>query len=185
MSTTTARRGLFNDDRTDVPDLSPPAPPAPPPEPIILAPRLDGGAPAVRPATARESAPPSRDVAQPQQGSGSVYTRVHVRTPAPLSEALNQLLVGQLELPSYTQIVTWTCQDHPQDVIAELTRESDQQRIPARRRAVTPTVPVNLKFRGEQLAALLDLIPGGPDAVTRTAAVIASFRVAVKHGIPS
>lgn len=183
--TATARRGLFNDDRTDVPDLSTPEPATRAPEPIVLRPRTDSPGRSNRPATDQQPQTASVIRAKPRQGSHDPYIRIHVRIPAALSEALNQLMVGLLEQPSYTQIVTWTCQDHPQDVVAELTRESDRARVPARRKAVTPTVPMNLKFRDEQLAALLQLIPGGPDAVTRTAAVTAAVRVAVKHGIPS
>ena len=137
--------------------------------------------------------------ARPNRGSGGRPRRGQadtdettvvsaVRIPKPLYDALVQnLLGGMVERPSYAQIVAWTCEDHPDDVLAEINHAvSLAARAPRGRKLATEGVPLALRFRRDERSALDDLVArakAGP--TTRTAAVTAALRVAVKHGLPS
>jgi hypothetical protein len=115
---------------------------------------------------------------------------VAVRIPTPLYEAVvRDLLGGLLERPSYAQIVAWTCEDHDEDVIAELTHAvAASSRTPRGRRLASDGVPLALRFQPDERAALDTVIrrAGGEAAkITRTAGVAAALRVAVKYGIQS
>jgi hypothetical protein len=110
--------------------------------------------------------------------------------PKPLYDAVVHELLGPLlERPSYAQIVGWTCEDHPGEVRAELERSTQNaRRAPRGRRLATEAVPLTLRFAPPELAALDNIMQVVEKAhehrITRTAAVIAALRVAVKHGIP-
>ena len=115
-------------------------------------------------------------------------TVVAVRVPRPLYEAVVRDLLGPLvERPSYAQIVAWTCQDHPGEVHAELQRQvATEARAPRGRRIAADSVPLTPRFLAAELAlvdAIINEVAGTTAKVTRTAAVVAALRVAVKQGI--
>jgi hypothetical protein len=104
-----------------------------------------------------------------------------------LYEAVVRDLLGPLvERPSYAQIVAWTCQDHPGEVNAELERHvSTEARAPRGRRLASDSVPLTPRFLATELALVDAIIKdvAGTAKVTRTAAVVAALRVAIKQGI--
>lgn len=112
-----------------------------------------------------------------------------VRIPKPLYDAVvSDLLAGMIERPSYAQIVAWTCEDHPADVLAELEHATSlTARAPRGRKLATEVVPLALRFRPDERRVLDELVARGSAAgrITRTAAVTAALRVAVKYGLAS
>lgn len=110
-----------------------------------------------------------------------------VRIPKPLYDAVVQdLLAGMVERPSYAQIVAWTCEDHPDEVLAEIEHAAlTAARTPRGRKLATEGVPLALRLRADERLALDDLIAraSAQGRPTRTAAVTAVLRVAVKQGI--
>ncbi|MEO7285378.1 MAG: hypothetical protein ABI140_00490 [Jatrophihabitantaceae bacterium] len=141
-----------------------------------------GRAPADRPARG-SGGRPNRSQGEPADAP-SVSA---VRIPKALYDAVvGELLAGRVERPSYAQIVAWTCEDHPDDVLAELDRAVEfAERVPRGRKLATEVVPLAVRFRPEERRALEDLVErsASAGAVTRTAAVTAALRVAVKHGL--
>lgn len=113
-----------------------------------------------------------------------------VRIPAPLFNAIVHDLLGtRIERPSYAQIVAWTCQDHHGDVVAELQHadSATAARAPRGRKLATNAVAMTLRFQPDEQRLLDDVVTeaGPAGSITRTAAVIAALRVAVKHGLPA
>jgi hypothetical protein len=111
-----------------------------------------------------------------------------VRIPRALYESVVRDLLGALvEKPSYAQIIAWTCQDHPDEVRAELQRQvTADGRAPRGRRIASDSVPLTPRFQPAELAMLDEVaaeVADGSGKVTRTAAVIAALRVAVSQGI--
>jgi len=95
-----------------------------------------------------------------------------------------------LERPSYAQIIAWTCEDHTEEVIAELTYATTAvARAPRGRKLATDSVPLALRFQQPTERASLDDVirraRGEGAKITRTAGVVAALRVAVKQGIPT
>jgi hypothetical protein len=104
-----------------------------------------------------------------------------------LYESVVRDLLGALvEKPSYAQLIAWTCQDHPDEVRDELQRQvMADGRAPRGRRIASDSVPLTPRFQSAELA-LLDEVAAefaGSGKVTRTAAVIAVLRVAVRQGV--
>ena len=120
----------------------------------------------------------------------AAVTVVAVRIPKALYDAvIHDLLGGLVERPSYAQIIAWTCEDHAEDVIAELTYASaTSARAPRGRKLASDSVPLTLRFQQlTEQASLDDVIRrarGEGAKITRTAGVVAALRVAVKQGIP-
>jgi hypothetical protein len=118
-------------------------------------------------------------------------TVVAVRIPKALYDAVvHDLLGGLVERPSYAQIIAWTCEDHAEEVVAELTyATTTSARSPRGRKLASDSVPLTLRFQQlTERASLDDVIrrAGGEGAkITRTAGVVAALRVAVKQGIPA
>ena len=113
-----------------------------------------------------------------------------VRIPKPLYDAVvHDLLARTVERPSYAQIVAWTCEDRPDEVLAELAHFAAQPaRAPRGRKLATDGVPLTLRFHPGERRSLDEITAragGESTRVTRTAAVIAALRVAVKHGLPT
>lgn len=141
----------------------------------------------------RQPAPPAPSGATPTTRSdpsatGDIRaTVVAVRVPRPLYETVVRDLLGPMvEKPSYAQVIAWTCQDHPQEVQLELERISELSlRTPRGRRIAADTVPLTPRFQPAELATLDGLLQAVRDGATRTAAVVAALRVAVKQGISS
>ena len=100
---------------------------------------------------------------------------------------VRDLLGPMVERPSYAQIVAWTCQDHPGEVHAELQHQvATEARAPRGRRIAADSVPLTPRFLAAELAlvdAIINDVAGTTAKVTRTAAVVAALRVAVKQGI--
>lgn len=138
----------------------------------------------VAPRTARRAGrPPGITSAAP----GSVNTVV--RVPKALYDALvHDLLGASVERPSYAQVIAWTCEDHREEVLAELAHSlRTADRAPRGRRLASDVVPLTIRFRpGERdgLDAIVNTASTDVGtAVTRTAAAIAALRVAVKQGL--
>ena len=116
---------------------------------------------------------------------------VAVRIPKALYDAVvHDLLGGLVERPSYAQIIAWTCEDHAEEVIAELTYATTAvARAPRGRKLATDSVPLALRFQQPTERASLDNVirraRGEGVKITRTAGVVAALRVAVKQGIPA
>jgi hypothetical protein len=125
-------------------------------------------------------------------GTGKAgVTVVAVRIPKALYDAVvHDLLGGLVERPSYAQIIAWTCEDHAEEVIAELTyATTTSARSPRGRKLASDSVPLTLRFQQlTERASLDDVIRrtrGEGAKITRTAGVVAALRVAVKQGIPA
>ncbi|HEY5156320.1 MAG TPA: hypothetical protein VIJ47_16375 [Acidimicrobiales bacterium] len=198
----TARRAAFDPSRLndEIDDLLPP--------PLSVVPAGAAGTPDERrghpvddrvvpqrqpaagsPAGQRQvAAPAASDRAAATSAADGPTTVVAVRVPRALYEAVVRDLLGPLvERPSYAQIVAWTCQDHLGEVHAELHHQvATEARAPRGRRIAADSVPLTPRFLAAELA-LVDAIINGvartTSKVTRTAAVVAALRVAVKQGI--
>jgi len=201
------RRPAFDPSRLDneldellppAPSPSPARPPTRTPEPLS-SPRMN------EPSQPKTSLPKTQDAAgerpqRPQRGAGlrpdggtakAGATVVAVRIPKALYDAVvHDLLGGLVERPSYAQIIAWTCEDHAEEVIAELTyATTTSARAPRGRKLASDTVPLTLRFQQlAERASLDDVIRrarGEGAKITRTAGVVAALRVAVKQGIPA
>jgi len=137
---------------------------------------------AARPASHRT------DLAKVAAATDGATAVVAVRIPRALYESVVRDLLGALvEKPSYAQIIAWTCQDHPDEVRLELHRQvTADGRAPRGRRIASDSVPLTPRFQPTELAALDEVaaeVADGSGKVTRTAAVVAALRVAVKQGV--
>lgn len=193
--TTTKARGIFNDDRTDVPDLGadigtvlPPAHYAPPAAGAEYPDAASTGSDSVtdtvkRPARGRGGRTPGEQ----EQALPVGITLVGARVPRPLYEEVVKQLSQGVERPSYAQLISWACEDHPADVLAELQRIVDSYtiargRAPRGRRLAGDTTQLTLRFHPDELNTLDQVRASANDPqakATRTAAAIAAFRVAI------
>jgi hypothetical protein len=189
------RRGAFDPARLDddLDDLLPPPAPFPAialaPQPRPARDQAPEAAPSPRieppaPRAARTAGRPPRLAANEAAGG---TTASAVRIPKPLYDEIQLMLMPMIERPSYAQIIAWTCEDHRSDVLDELaraTRRSD--RAPRGRRLAADGVPVTPRFQPDELQLLEDVIGEAAEdgaKITRTAAVVAALRVAIKHGV--
>lgn len=176
------RRAVFDESRLDA-ELAELLPPLP--EPADTRVRADGRTSvkeaAVEAAVETPASAPGRVA---PQGAGRAAV-VAVRIPRPLYEAVVRDLLGPLiEKPSYAQVIAWTCTDHPEDVRAELHRITElSARAPRGRRIAADTVPLTPRFQPTELDTLDAVLRDVGGDATRTAAVVAALRVAVKHGL--
>jgi hypothetical protein len=93
-------------------------------------------------------------------------------------DVLSTLLSG-LERPSYGQLVAWTCEDYPEQVIAAIPAADPAARIPRGRRLVAETAPIALRGDPSELARIDEMaLQAG---TTRTAVAIAALRVALER----
>jgi hypothetical protein len=139
------------------------------------------------PATARPASP-GADLAVVVPAGDGATTVVAVRVPRALYESVVRDLLGALvEKPSYAQIIAWTCQDHPDEVRLELQRQvTADSRAPRGRRIASESVPLTPRFQPAELAVLDAVaaeVADGSGKVTRTAAVVAALRVAIRQGV--
>ncbi len=145
--------------------------------------------PSGRAARGRGGRRPAATASEPDESEEA--RTLAVRIPRPLYEAVvHELLAGGVERPSYAQIVGWTCEDHPEAVLAELMRESETAaRVPRGRRMAADSVALTLRFQPAELTplnrAIMQATDSRPAPVTKTAAVTAALRVAVKMGLES
>ena len=197
------RRGAFDPSRLDdeLDALLPPPPNGPPGAPVATA-TVQRPTPVlpVMPADVRATDAVGEQAKRAPRGAGgrptarrsiaeeTGATTAAVRIPKPLYDAVVHDLLGTLvERPSYAQIVGWTCEDHADDVVAELLHAAAAvRRAPRGRRLATDGVPLTLRFQPTERAALDDVIRRAEEEaekITRTAAVTAALRAAVKHGV--
>jgi hypothetical protein len=115
-------------------------------------------------------------------GSSSRVRTVAVRIPRELYMAVQDHVLGAaVERPSYAQLVTWTVEDHPEDALVELREQlARAARVPRGRRLAADSVPIAPRFQPHELAVLDQLISDAGGA-SRTDAIVAAFRVALRH----
>jgi len=105
---------------------------------------------------------------------------VAARIPTQLWDAvINGPLSGR-ERPSYAQLITWTCQDQPDDVVRQIRANLAPDRTPRGRRLAAPVNTITVRFRHDELSAFDELIESASIAgqrVTRTAGIIAALQV--------
>jgi hypothetical protein len=105
---------------------------------------------------------------------------VAARIPTHLWDSvINGPLSGR-ERPSYAQLITWTCQDQPDDVVRQIRANLAPDRTPRGRRLAAPVNTITVRFRHDELTAFDDLIERASIAgqrVTRTAGIIAALQV--------
>ena len=101
-------------------------------------------------------ASPRTDLTMVVPATDGATTVVAVRIPRALYESVVRDLLGALvEKPSYAQIIAWTCQDHPDEVRAELQRQvTADGRAPRGRRIASDSVPLTPRFQPAELAVL-------------------------------
>jgi hypothetical protein len=107
---------------------------------------------------------------------------VAVRVPRSLyGEVIRRLSDAAEAHPSYAQLVAWTCDDRADEVVTRLQEAlRPSGRTPRGRRPASDSVPLTLRFRADELAALDQVISRVQTAglrVTRTAAVAAALHV--------
>jgi hypothetical protein len=105
-----------------------------------------------------------------------------VRIPRDLYLAVVDHLLGGVERPSYGQLVAWTCQDHPDEVLTALPVTAPDARIPRGRRLAAESVQVTL--RGQAEIPIIDQLATRAET-TRTAITIAALTVAIRHATSS
>jgi hypothetical protein len=115
----------------------------------------------------------------------SARVPVAVRIPRPLYEDINIQLLAGPERPSYGQLVVWTCEDHPNQVAAEVRNARPQpgSRRPRGRRLAADTVQVTLRLTVEERSLLDDIAntlrATHPGLITRTEVATAALRCAL------
>lgn len=186
-----ARRPAFDISALD--DLDELLPPAPQPQgPTAPAEVRESAATTPRPPVHR--APRAAAVKRGGGGEGtgsapstsnSRVRTVAVRIPRELYMAVQDHVLGvAVERPSYAQLVTWTVEDHPDDALAELQEQlARAARVPRGRRLAADSVPIAPRFQAHELAVLDQLIADAGGA-SRTDAIVAAFRVALRHVSP-
>lgn len=198
----TTRKGAFDPARLDELDdlLAPPAanmlqPTAAAPTPARQATvaNRSSEAPDRRRKIPQVQASPPRSAAQEVRTPEPVRERsivtVTARVPRDLYEQLSATLARLNERPSYAQIVAWTCRDHTDEVLDEITDAAYQADNALRgRRPAASTVLIAPRFRPSELAALDRIIMSAAERLaaspTRTSAIDAAIRTAIRTGVP-
>ena len=84
------------------------------------------------------------------------------------------------ERPSYAQLIPWTCQDRPDDVVRQIRANLAPDRTPRGRKLALAVNTITVRFRPDELAAFDELVERASTAgqrVTRTAGFIAALQV--------
>jgi hypothetical protein len=131
--------------------------------------------------------PPRRRITTRATAETAESTRVPVavRIPRSLYEDINIQLLAGPERPSYGQLVVWTCEDHPDEVAAEVrnARPRPGSRRPRGRRLAADTVQVTLRLTLEERGLLDDIADTlratHPGLITRTEVATAALRFAL------
>jgi hypothetical protein len=108
---------------------------------------------------------------------------VAARIPTQLWDAVIDGPLSGRERPSYAQLITWTCQDQPDDVVRQIRANLAPDRTPRGRRLASPVNTITVRFRHDELAAFDELIERASTAgqrVTRTAGIIAALQVSAE-----
>lgn len=180
-----ARRGAFDPARLDddVEALLGPPPMSLLPTPAVEPPRQLAAVDASQPvAPARRGrgtgGRPTAARRQSEAKSPRPPRPAAVRIPRDLYLAVVQQLLNGMERPSYGQVVSWACEDYPDEVIAALPTPSPEARVPRGRRLATESVQVTL--RGARELPVIDDLAAEAGS-TRTAITIAALTVALRH----
>jgi hypothetical protein len=126
---------------------------------------------------------PPASATPPTEVAPNALVVVAARIPSGLWQQVVDRLLSGPERPSYAQLITWTCQDHPKEVIDRL-RGTGNNRTPRGRRVAMPVNTIAVRFRTDELAtfdAVLAEAAGSGPTLTRTAGAVAAFEVALKH----
>ncbi|WP_239341130.1 hypothetical protein [Frankia sp. CiP3] len=186
-----ARRGAFDPNRLDdvddllgPPPVPPPAMPAPTPvgtQPpasdavdVPPSPARRGKGTGGRPPTASRQGARTSTGAEADRGTRPAAVRV----PRDLYLSVVERLLSGVERPSYGQLVAWTCEDYPDEVLNALPRTAPGARIPRGRRLAAESVQVTL--RGDAELPVIDQLAARAE-MTRTAVTIAALTVAMRH----
>lgn len=127
------------------------------------------------------------------------WIRVGMRATPELTQQVAHYVRQFDEQPTYGQLATWTCEDHPEEVIAMTLQILDEKaQAPGardnagvsraargRRPAASATGQLNPTFRPEEFEVIQQVIdrvrhPEGK-TVYRTSVITAALRVAVRH----
>lgn len=204
------RRPVFDPTALDdLDELLPPraTPTPPPPTPLVPTPPADAAPAAIavdEPAVAATAPEPD---AQTQGGGGERQQlqskdkqrtstagdddgnstpgepkSVSVRIPRELYTAIHGSVLSAMDQrPSYAQLITWTIEDHREDALQELREHNARRaRAPRGRRLASDSVPLIPRFLPQELAVLEQFIDDAGGA-SRTDAVVAALRVALRH----
>lgn len=149
--------------------------------------RVKEAAPARQP-KGQGGRPPGRSTAERvagEQGSGA-RVAVAVRIPPTLYNDVNNNLLSGPERPSYGQLVLWTCEDHPDDVVAAVREALPQPgvRRPRGHTLASEGVQITLRMTTEErdfLDGIADQARPTPQAkrITRTEVAAAALRLAL------
>ncbi|MGH3586257.1 MAG: hypothetical protein ACRDQ0_08015, partial [Pseudonocardia sp.] len=141
-------------------------------------PKGQGGRPPTRAAAITE-----RTAAE--QGSGA-RVAVAVRISPSLYNEVNTTLLARPERPSYGQLVLWTCEDYPDDVVTEVREARPQPgaRRPRGHTLASEGVQITLRMTTDErdfLDGIADQARPDPHAkrVTRTEVATAALRLAL------
>ena len=157
------------------------------------APQVEASPPALAPDTSKARRPRGNGGRPPVATTSSVeasrvvqagFSVVAARIPTPLWQSVMDGPLGGRERPSYAQLISWTCLDHPDEVIAQIRASLVPDRTPRGRRLATPVNTITVRFRQDELAAFDELIERAStqgQRVTRTAGIIAALQVSIAH----
>lgn len=156
-------------------------------------------APPAEPKKAEKRTATKKSTAAPAQVDDSGWIRVGMRATPELAQQVAHYVRQFDEQPTYGQLATWTCEDHPEEVIAMTLQILDEKANAAavrdtagvsraargRRPAASATGQLNPTFRPEEfevIQGVLDQVqhPEGK-TVHRTSVITAALRVAVRH----
>lgn len=181
-------KNVFDITRTDQVDQ-----PTPEPTPPLgsLLPRVgDTPTPAPAPVRSTGATKPRGLGGRPSPESREIgrITPVAARIPGPLYEASLPLVKG-VGKPSWGQLVTWTCQDHDDEVRSEVTALAEATTTPRRLRGQNregeATMQVTSRVLPAELAVLDELretLDAAVDPlVTRTMVIVAALTVATRR----
>ncbi|WP_156994465.1 hypothetical protein [Pseudonocardia acaciae] len=167
--------------------VTPAARPAPEAERRPVVDRIKETPPARQP-KGQGGRPPGRSVAErtvAEQGSGA-RVAVAVRISPSLYNEVNTNLLSRPERPSYGQLVLWTCEDYPDDVVTEVREARPQPgaRRPRGHTLASEGVQITLRMTTEErdfLDGIADQARPDPNAkrVTRTEVATAALRLAL------
>lgn len=144
--------------------------------------------PPVRQPKGQGGRPPGRSTAErtvAEQESGT-RVAVAVRIPPTLYNEVNNDLLSSPERPSYGQLVLWTCEDYPDDVVAAVREALPQPgvRRPRGHTLASEGVQITLRMTVEErdfLDGIADRARPAPHVkrVTRTEVATAALRLAL------